>query len=115
MSLGDINRPRYKTADSLRAALLSLVATTLGDDFLELVDGTAPSEQRLDKAFWLTPTEEEAGGREKLAAVLRELEKTLAELGMRGSVYVASDALLLDRRAGIRARLYGGEAGAGSD
>jgi len=110
MTFADLSQGRFKAADSMRAALLSLIAQTLGDDFLELVDGTAPSEQRLDCAIWLTPTDEQAGHQEKLDVLKREIEVTLAALGMRGHLYVASDATLLDERSRIRARLYGDSA-----
>jgi len=107
MSLNNLNHGRFKAADSLRAALLSLISQSLGDDFLELVDCTAPSEQRLDSASWLTAAEEDAGQQEKLDELTREIRDRLAQLGMRGVLYLASDAALLDERNRIRARLYG--------
>jgi len=107
MTFADLSQGRFKAADSMRAALLSLIAQTMGDDFLELVDGTAPSEQRLDCASWLTPADEQAGHEEKIDALKREIEATLKALGMRGYLYVASDATLLDERSRIRSRLYG--------
>jgi hypothetical protein len=106
MTSNDAAQSRLKVADSLRAALLGLVLRTLGDDYLELVEGTAPSEQRLDQATWLT-TEEEAEVAAKLDALIREFQSGLAALGLRGVVYIASDGYLLDERRRIHARLYG--------
>ena len=107
MTFADLSQGRFKAADSMRAALLSLIAQTMGDDFLELVDGTAPSEQRLDCASWLTSADARAGHEEKIDALKREIEATLTALGMRGYLYIASDATLLDERSRIRSRLYG--------
>jgi hypothetical protein len=107
MTLNDLSQPRLKVADSLRAALLGLVLRTLGDDYLEFVEGTAPSEQRLDSANWMTDEEAQGDAAAKLDALIRDFEKGLAALGMRGVVYVASDGYLIDERRNIHARLYG--------
>jgi hypothetical protein len=106
MTFNDGAQTRLKVADSLRAALLGLALRTLGDDYLELVEGTAPSEQRLDQATWLT-AEEESEVAAKLDALTREFEAGLAALGLRGVVYIASDGYLLDERGRIHTRLYG--------
>ena len=110
MILSDTNQGRLRIADSLRAALLGLILQSLGDDYLELTDGTAPSEQRLDRTIWLTADAVESGLSAKLDAAIEAFETQLAELGLRGMVYVASDGWLIDERQRIRARLYG-EAG----
>jgi hypothetical protein len=107
MTLNDFPQNRLKIADSLRAALLGLALRTLGDDYLELVEGTAPSEQHLDSASWMTDEEEQADVAAKLDVLVREFEKGLAALGMRGVVYVASDGYLIDERRRIHTRLYG--------
>jgi hypothetical protein len=107
MTLNDFPQGRLKVADSLRAALLGLVLRTLGDDYLELVEGTAPSEQRLDSANWMTDQEAQGDAAAKLDALIRDFEKGLAALGMRGVVYVASDGYLIDERHRIHGRLYG--------
>lgn len=107
MTLNDAAQNRLKVADSLRAALLGLVLKTLGDDYLELVKGAAPSEQRLDRASWLTPEEEQADVTAKLDTLMREFEVGLTALGMRGMVYIASDGYLLDEQHRIHTRLYG--------
>jgi hypothetical protein len=112
MKLSDTNQGRLRIADSLRATLLGLILQSLGDDYLELADGTAPSEQRLDRAVWLTSEEAESGVAAKLDAAIATFEAQLAELGLRGVVHVASDGWLIDERQRIRARLYG-EAGEG--
>ena len=106
MTFNDAGPNRLKIADSLRAALLGLALKTLGDDYLELVEGTAPSEQRLDQASWLT-ADEEGEVATKLDGLTREFEAGLAALGLRGVVYIASDGYLLDERRRIHARLYG--------
>jgi hypothetical protein len=111
MTFNDAAQHRLKVADSLRAALLGLALRTLGDDYLELVEGTAPSEQRLDQASWLT-ADEEGEVATKLDALTREFEAGLAALGLRGVVYIASDGYLLDERSRIHARLYGESNGA---
>jgi hypothetical protein len=112
MKLSDTNQGRLRIADSLRATLLGLILQSLGDDYLELADGTAPSEQRLDRAVWLTAEEAESGVAAKLDAAIATFEAQLAELGLRGVIHVASDGWLIDERQRIRARLYG-EAGEG--
>jgi hypothetical protein len=91
----------------LRAALLSLIAQSLGDDFLELVEGTVPSEQRVDSAVWLTATDEGRGHQAELDELLSEIETRFAALGLHGMVFVASDEWLVQERHRIRARLYG--------
>jgi hypothetical protein len=106
MTFNDTAQNRLKVADSLRAALLGLALRTMGDDYLELVEGAAPSEQRLDHATWLTE-EEEGEVAAKLVALTREFEAGLAALGLRGVAYIASDGYLLDERRRIHARLYG--------
>jgi hypothetical protein len=112
MTSSDTNQGRLRIADSLRATLLGLILQSLGDDYLELADGTAPSEQRLDRASWLTAEELESGVAAKLEAAIEDFEARLAGLGLRGLVYVASDGWLIDERQRIRARLYG-ESGEG--
>jgi hypothetical protein len=107
MILSDTNQGRLRIADSLRATLLGLILQSLGDDYLELADGTAPSEQRLDRASWLKAEEVEGGVAAKLDAAIEAFEAQLAELGLRGMVYVASDGWLIDERQRMRARLYG--------
>ena len=107
MTFSDNAQHRLKVADSMRAALLGLVLKTLGDDYLELVEGAAPSEQRLDRASWLTGEEEEGEVASRLEALIREFEDELSALGLRGVVYIASDGYLLDERRRIHARLYG--------
>lgn len=111
MTFNDAAQNRLRIADSLRAALLGLALKMLGDDYLELVEGTAPSEQRLDRATWLT-ADEEAEVATKLDALTQEFEAGLAALGLRGVVYIASDGYLLDERQRIHARLYGESEGA---
>jgi hypothetical protein len=109
MTLSELSQVRFKLADSLRAVLLGLVARTLGDDFLELVDGTAPSEQRLDSAIWLTPAEE-AELETKLDALRNDVDERLTAMGLRGVLYIASDAALLEERSRVRTKLYGASA-----
>lgn len=100
---------RIQAEDRLRATLLSLVMQALGDDYLELVDGVAPSEQRLDCARWLTPDEESGKLNAEIDELVRDLSRKLETLGLRAMLYIASDAHLIDERRHIRARLYGGE------
>jgi len=107
MVIDEFSQGRLKLADSLRATFLGLVLRTLGDDYLELTDGTAPSEQRLDRAVWMTEKEEATGLEAKLHAEIEQFQKRLADLGVRGAVFLASDASLLDERRKIRRRLYG--------
>jgi hypothetical protein len=107
MTSNDSGQGQLKAADSLRATLLSLIAKSLGDDFLELVEGTAPSEQRLDSAVWLTATEEGRGDQREVDELLSEMQARFAALGLRGMVFVASDRWLVEERHRIRARLYG--------
>ncbi len=106
MTLDDAAQSRLKVADTLRAALLGLVLKTLGDDYLELVEGAAPSEQRLDQATWLTADEEDEIAA-KLDTLTRDFAAGLTALGLRGVVYIASDGYLLDERHQIHKRLYG--------
>ena len=107
MSLDELSHGRLKLADSLRATMLGMVLRTVGDDVLELTDGTAPSEQRLDRAVWVTDKEQADGLEAKLHEAIEALQKRLAELGVRGMVYLASDGCLLDERRKVRLRLYG--------
>ena len=109
MSLDELSHGRLKLADSLRATMLGMVLRTVGDDVLELTDGAAPSEQRLDRAVWMTDKEQADGleAKAKLHEVIEAFQKRLAELGVRGMVYLASDGCLLDERRKVRLRLYG--------
>jgi hypothetical protein len=100
---------RLRAEDSLRATLLSLVLHAMGDDYLELVEGTAPSDQRLDSARWLTRQEERGGLDTELDELLCALDKRLGELGLRAMLYVASDGFLLGERRQIQSRLYGSD------
>ena len=107
MTFTEINQGRLKLADSLRATFLGMVLRVVGDDILELSDGAAPSEQRVDHAVWLTPVEQAAGIEDKLHQEIEAFQKCLAEFGVRGLVYLASDGALLDERGKARVRLYG--------
>jgi|EndMetStandDraft_5_1072996.scaffolds.fasta_scaffold02273_5 hypothetical protein len=113
MTFNDLPQNRLKVADSLRAALLGLVLKTLGDDYLEFVEGAAPSEQRVDCARWITDAEEQTDVAAKLDGLVRDFEAGLATLGMRSVVYIASDGYLIDERRRIHARLYGEAEGDG--
>ncbi len=93
--------------DMLRAALLGLALRTFGDDFLELLDETAPSHQALDASLWTTSLDERRGVEEKLHNIMADLEKHLSEIGVRGLLIVASERYLLDEQRRIRGRLYG--------
>lgn len=109
MILGSPPSGRIQAEDRLRATLLSLVLRALGDDYLELVDGAAPSDQRLDCARWLTPDQESGKLDAEIDAMVHDLSRKLEALGLRGMLYIASDAHLIDERRHIRDRLYGGE------
>jgi hypothetical protein len=100
-------RSEFARNDMLRAALLGLALRTFSDDFLELLDGTAPSEQALDASLWTTSLDERRGVEEKLHNILADLETRLAEIGVRGMLIVASERYLLDEQRRIRERLYG--------
>ena len=102
-------RKRLAKQDSQRAALLGLGLRTLGDDFLELVDQTAPSDQALDSSIWTTSLDEQRGVEEKLRNIISELHAQLEAIGMRGLLIVASERYLLDEQRRIRGRLYGTE------
>lgn len=92
----------------MRAALLALVHASLGDDYLELVDGTAlPPEQCLDLSVWLSETDKKEGREDKLDDAVREFQAKLRALGLRGVLYVASEVALFTEIERIRNRLYG--------
>jgi hypothetical protein len=93
--------------DAMRAALLNLALRTFGDDYLELVDGVAPRQQALDASLWTTSLDERRGVETKLHDIMADLEKRLAEIGVRGLLVVASERYLLDEQRRIRERLYG--------
>jgi hypothetical protein len=107
MTFTEINQGRLKLADSLRATFLGMILRVVGDDILELADGAAPSEQRVDQAVWLTPAELADGLEAKIHQEVDAFQKRLAEFGVRGMVYLASDGALLDGRGKARVRLYG--------
>lgn len=107
MTSHDSGQGQLKAADSLRATLLSLIMKSLGDDFLEFVEGTAPSEQRLDSGVWLTATEEGRGDQSQVDELVSEMQARFAAMGLRGMVFIASDRLLIEERHRVRARLYG--------
>ncbi len=100
-------KKRSVEQDSQRAALLGLGLRTLSDDFLELVDRTAPSEQALDASIWTTSLDDQRGSEEKLHNIISELQAQLEAIGMRGLLIVASERYLLDEQRRIRGRLYG--------
>ena len=102
-----MSRNKSVKEDVLRAALLGLALRTYGDDFLELVDGAAPSEQALDASLWTTTLDEQRGVEAKLHDLMADLEKRLAEIGVRGLLIVASERYLRDEQQRIRERLYG--------
>jgi hypothetical protein len=108
MDVKELSEGRFRRADNNRAALLGLVAQCLGDDFIELLDGTAPSEQRLDCASWITPREQEAL-EPQIEKLRKDLEERLAALGLNAVIYIASDSALSEEQGRIRARLYGDE------
>ncbi len=93
--------------DVMRAALLGLALRTFSDDFLELLDETAPSDQALDSSLWTTSLDEQRGVEEKLHGIIADLQKRLDEIGVRGLLIVASERYLLDEQRRIRERLYG--------
>ena len=108
MDVKELSEGRFRRADNNRAALLGLVAQCLGDDFIELLDGTAPSEQRLDCASWITPREQEAL-EPQIEKLRKDLQERLAVLGLNAVIYIASDSALSEEQGRIRARLYGDE------
>jgi hypothetical protein len=58
-----------------------------------LLDGAAPSEQRLDCASWVTPREQERLG-PAIEKLRQDLEERLAALGLNAVIYIASDSAL---------------------
>jgi hypothetical protein len=108
MDVKELSEGRFRRADNNRATLLGLVAQCLGDDFIELLDGTAPSEQRLDCASWITPREQEAL-EPQIEKLRKDLQERLTALGLNAVIYIASDSALQEEQGRIRARLYGDE------
>lgn len=101
----DLGDEGLRKADEKRAVLLGFASQCMADDYLELVQGVAPSEQTLDRATLLSSNEKD---KEKVIdELLSGLERDLANLGLSALIYVASDSGLIEEQGRIQTRLHG--------